>query len=119
MPTDPADSPDYGTALHYSAVSRGTPVFASDGAEVGTVQQVVDNYEEHILDGIVIRDSGGETRFVDGPEVARTFERAVLLSIDAAQVATLGPPENGPGAFRANPSVGRVGRLFGRGWKRK
>lgn len=114
-----SDPPDYGTALHYSAVHPGTPVIASDGAEVGTVQQVVDNYDEHILDGIVIRDSGGETRFVDGPEVIRTFERAVVLSIDSAEVATLGPPENGPGTFRADPAAGKVGRLFGRGWKRK
>ena len=45
---------DDGTAIHYSAVARGTPVYASDGTQVGVVDQVVDNYREHILDGIVI-----------------------------------------------------------------
>ena len=45
---------DDGAAIHYSAVSPGTPVYASDGIQVGTVDQVVDNYREHILDGIVI-----------------------------------------------------------------
>ena len=46
---------DDGPAIHYAAVPRGTPVYASDGTQVGTVDQVVDNYREHILDGIVIR----------------------------------------------------------------
>ena len=35
---------------------------------------------------------------MDAPEVARTAERAVTLSITAAQVAELGPPEEGPAA---------------------
>ena len=45
---------DDGNAIHYAAVARGTPVYGSDGIEVGRVEQVVDNYREHILDGIVI-----------------------------------------------------------------
>jgi len=43
---------DDGNAIHYAAVPRGTPVYAADGTRVGTVDQVVDNYREHILDGI-------------------------------------------------------------------
>ena len=113
-----AERRDPGHAVHYTAVVEGTPVYASDQVEVGTVSQVVDNYREHILDGIVITDTAGEARFVDGPEVARTFERAVFLSIDAAQVARLDPPTDGPGVFKANRGAGRFSRLFGRGWKR-
>ena len=52
---------DDGPAIHYTAVPRGTPVYASDGTQVGTVDQVVDNYREHILDGIVIAHRVGET----------------------------------------------------------
>jgi sporulation protein YlmC with PRC-barrel domain len=110
---------DLGTAIHYSAVSEGTPVYGSDEAEVGKVKQVVDNYDEHILDGIVIEDTTGTVRFVDGPEVSRTFERGVILSIDAEAVSRLGPPEEGPGVFGANVSAGKLGRLFGGGWKKK
>jgi sporulation protein YlmC with PRC-barrel domain len=109
---------DEGHAIHYNAVERGTPVYASDGTRVGTVDQVVDNYREHILDGIVIRGSDGEVRFVDGPEVARTFERAVQLTISAAEAAELPPPERGAGTFRANVGAGRISRLFRGGWKR-
>ena len=50
---------DQAQPIHYSAVARGTPVIASDGAEVGKVEQVVDNYREHILDGFVIKASDG------------------------------------------------------------
>jgi hypothetical protein len=109
---------DEGHAVHYTAVERGTPVYASDGPEVGTVEQVVDNHREHILDGIVIRTGDGEKRFVDGPEVGRTFERAVHLTIDSDQAAQLQPPESGAGTFRPHVRSGRLGRLFGGGWKR-
>lgn len=110
---------DEGHAIHYSAVERGTPVVSSDGEEVGRVQQVVDNYREHILDGIVLEDARGEARFVDGPEVARTAERLVTLAITATEVAELPPPEEGAGSFRANVRTGRLGRLLGGGWKRE
>jgi len=67
----------------------------------------------------VIEDAAGTVRFVDAPEVARTFERAVTLTIDAGEVAQLGPPDPGAGSFAANLSAGRVSKLFGRAWKRK
>lgn len=112
-------SDEHGSPVHYSAIERGTAVYASDGTAVGTVSQVVDNYREHILDGFVIEDGEGTVRFVDGPEVARTFERAVTLTIDASAVAELGPPDPGAGSFGANLSSGRVSKLFGRAWKKK
>jgi hypothetical protein len=98
---------DDGVAVHYTAVQPGTPVISSDGQEVGTVVKVLDNYREHIFDGLVIRTADGVERFVDAPEVTRTAERAVTLSITAAQVAELGPPEDGPRVS------GSAKRLFG------
>lgn len=109
---------DDGQAIHYSAVERGTPVYASDGTRVGTVDQMVDNYREHILDGFVILTDGGDLRFVDGPEVSRTAERGVTLTIDPAAVKELPPPEPGIGTFRANVRAGRLRRLFGGAWRR-
>ncbi len=109
---------DEGHAIHYTAVERGTPIQSSDGALVGKVHQVVDNYREHILDGIVIETASGDLRFIDAPEVNRTAERMVTLRIDQAAVAQLPPPEEGAGSFRANVRTGRMGRLFGGGWKR-
>jgi hypothetical protein len=80
---------DDGIAVHYSELPKGTPVYGSDEVEVGTVDEVRDLYREHILDGIVIKTSSGERRFVDAPEVARTAERAVTLTISSAEVAEL------------------------------
>jgi sporulation protein YlmC with PRC-barrel domain len=112
-------SDDYGTPINYSALERGTPVYDSTGAKVGEVRQVVDNYREQIFDGLVIEDTEGTVRFVDAPEVKRTFERGVTLTIDAAEVAKLPPPENGPGEFGANLSTGRLSKLFGGAWRKK
>jgi hypothetical protein len=84
-------------------------VFSSDDVEVGTVAEVLDNYREHIFDGLVIQTTSGERRFVDAPEVARTAERAVTLTITAAECADLPPPpEQGPALG------GAVKRLFRR-----
>jgi sporulation protein YlmC with PRC-barrel domain len=109
---------DEGQPIHYSAVRRGTPVIASDGEQVGTVDQVVDNYREHILDGFVIKASDGEIRFVDAPEVARTTEAAVTITIDSAAAAELPPPEEGSVNFRPNRG-GKVSRFLGGGWRKQ
>jgi hypothetical protein len=97
---------DDGIAVHYTALAKGTPVYSSDEVEVGKVVEVLDNYREHIFDGLVIEGSDGVRRFVDAPEVARTAERAVTLNISAAEVAELGPPPKRGGG-------GLLGRLFG------
>ena len=109
---------DEAQPIHYSAVARGTPVIASDGAEVGKVEQVVDNYREHILDGFVIKTSDGAIRFVDAPEVARTTESAVTLTIDAAAAAQLPPPDEGSPNFRPNRG-GRLSRMLGGSWRKR
>jgi len=109
---------DDGHAVHYAAVTRGTPVYSSDGIEIGRVEQVVDNYREHILDGVILETADRELRFVDGPEVRRTAERGVTLSITAEEASRLGPPEKAPPRFKPSRARGRVGRLFGGGWRR-
>jgi hypothetical protein len=111
-------SEDDGNPIHYSAVTRGTPVYGSDGVQVGKVDEMVDNYNEHILDGFVIELTGGDLRFVDAPEVARTAERAVRLTIDSAAAAELPPPEKAPPSFKPRRS-GRLGKLLGGSWRRR
>ncbi len=76
---------DDGHAVHYTALDRGVPVFTSDEQEVGKVAEVLDNYREHIFDGLVIETTGGDLRFVDAPEVGRTAERGVTLTITSAE----------------------------------
>jgi hypothetical protein len=80
---------DDGYAVHYLAVEHGTPVYGSDFVQAGAVDEILDNAREHIFDGIVILTPSGERRFVDAPEVARTAERGVTLTITAAEVEEL------------------------------
>jgi hypothetical protein len=96
---------DDGAALSYTALQTGIPVYGSDEVQVGTLAKVLDNAREHIFDGIEVHRSDGVRVFVDAPEVARTAERAVTLTITSAEVAGY-PPAKGGG--------GLMGRLFGR-----
>ena len=100
---------DDGHAVHYTALERGVPVISSDGEEVGKVADVLDNYREHIFDGLVIETPAGERKFVDAPEVARTAERAATLTITAAQVDQLGPPPS-----RRSGRGGLFGTILGK-----
>ncbi|HEU5142635.1 MAG TPA: hypothetical protein VFU04_05705 [Solirubrobacterales bacterium] len=109
---------DIGSAIHYAAVQAGTPVYSADGVEVGRVEAMLDNYSEHIFDGVVFVDGEGKLRFADAPEVERTAERGVLLKVGAEQAQRLGPPEKGSPKFKPNRG-GRLSRLFGGSWRRQ
>jgi hypothetical protein len=108
---------DEGPGIHYAAVARGTPVYSADDVEMGKVDEVVDNYREHILDGFVIEMTDGDLRFVDAPEVAHTAERAVRLNIDAAAAAQLPPPERGAPSFKPRRG-GRLSKMLGGSWRK-
>lgn len=94
---------DDGTAISYTALPAGVPVYDSTEAEVGTLRKVLDNARERIFDGIEVQRRDGVVVFVDAPEVARTAERGVTLNITGAELDAY-PPVKG--------AVKR--RLFGR-----
>jgi len=103
---------DDGHAIGYKVIALGTPVRSADGEQIGTVRRVQDNVREHIFDGLVIDTPAGR-RFVDAPEVARIFERAVVLTIDAAQARGLPEPAGTAARVGGSPVVRRAKR-FGR-----
>jgi sporulation protein YlmC with PRC-barrel domain len=92
--------PDLGAPIAYLALEEGTPVYSSDGRELGTVEHVLAATDADVFDGLVI--SG--PRFVDAPEVAEIHERGVLLGIDAAAAESLPEPSENPGALRVDPA---------------
>ena len=108
--------------IGYQALPRGVPVVTSDGVELGTVHRVQDNAREHIFDGIVIDTPEGR-RFVDAPEVARIFERAVVLTITAEEARAL--PEQGSAMAARMRNAGtvrrakRMGRSMRERWDRR
>lgn len=87
---------DHGDPISYLTLEPGTDVISSDGEAVGKVEHVLGDEGTDIFDGLVIdtRAGPGGRRFVDAPEVLELRERAVLLTISAAEVAGL--PEPGP-----------------------
>src|SRR3954468_18167560 len=64
-------SDDRGDPISYLTLEPGTPVFTSDGEEVGRVAHVLADADADIFDGIVIESGRGGHRFVDAPQVAR------------------------------------------------
>ena len=71
---------DHGAPIAYTVLPEGTPVLASDGTRIGTVQRVLADEGTDIFDGITVDTSDGE-RFVDAPEIDALYERAVVLTI--------------------------------------
>jgi hypothetical protein len=93
---------DDGTAISYTALPTGVPVYDRAEAEVGTLRKVLDNAREHIFDGIEVERRDGVLVFVDAPEVARTAERGVTLAITGEELDAYPPVKAG------------IKRLFGR-----
>ncbi len=77
------------------------------------MRRVLDNAREHIFDGIVIETPRGR-RFVDAPEVARIYERAVILTITAEEAEQLPEPPSGIGLRMRDAGTVRRARRLGR-----
>ena len=100
---------DHGAPVSYLTLARGTPVFASDGTRVGSVEHVLADADADIFDGLVIdvRSGPGGHRFVDAPEVASLAERGVTLTIDVAGVEALHRPSENPAGMSAGAGAER------------
>jgi hypothetical protein len=99
--------PDLGAPISYLVLASGTPVYGSDGGQIGVVEHVLAVPEEDVFDGIVVKIHDGvfkdEMRFVDAPEVAEIHEHGVALSITTADAATLPEPSENPAVLEASP----------------
>jgi hypothetical protein len=94
---------DRGAPMSYLTLEPGTPVFTSDGAEVGRVEHVLAVPEADIFDGLVVKVRGGGHRFVDGPQVADIAAGGVTLALDAGAVDGLPEPSENPPEMSADP----------------
>jgi hypothetical protein len=107
---------DLGPPSSYLAVSKGVPVFSSDGEELGKVVRALSAPKLDMFDGIVFDTTAGPGghRFVDAPEVGEIYERGVVLKIDAAEAAGLPAPGVNPGSLSVSADdlvAGRPGFL--------
>ncbi len=106
---------DAGEPISYEVLKPSTPVYSSDGVEIGTVTHVLAVPEEDLFDGIVIAGEGATMseghRFVDADYVGRIHERAVTVKLDAASCAALPKPGANPAVMEADPSQAPPGHL--------
>jgi hypothetical protein len=127
---------DAGSPISYEVLEPGTPVYSSDGREIGSVAHVLAVPEEDVFDGIVIEVPAGDRhragahrpsrhvgsedhRFADADDVDTIHERAVILKLDAAVCENLPQPSENPAVLRddpADPGSGSLGSKLRRAW---
>ncbi len=77
------------------ALDTGTPVYASDGEEVGSVAEVLGDEQNDIFNGLTVRANVlGSARYVPAEHVAQIYEDRVDLDLTGAELAEL--DEHGP-----------------------
>ena len=104
----PAPSDDV-NVVSWRMIASGMPVIASDGTQVGRVTHVLGDPEEDIFDGVGFQhDRSASPRMASASVVERITDRAVYLSVSAAEAEQCAPYQE-EHVFR----VGTPG-LFGR-----
>ena len=110
---------DLGRPVSYLALEEGAAVLASDGEEVGHVAHVLADEEQDIFDGIVIAHGLGRHTFADAEQVAAIHERAVSLTISAAEAEALPEPSENPAVMHddaAEPDASTLADKLRRAW---
>jgi hypothetical protein len=76
--------------VSWLVIRPGWKVFASDGSEIGEIDELIGDTSEDIFDGISISvDALGQPRYVDAEHVARIEQGEVHLSLDNEAAAQL------------------------------
>jgi hypothetical protein len=110
---------DLGAPISYLALEEGTAVHSADGEELGHVAHVLADEETDIFDGIVISHGLGRHTFADAEQVAEIHERAVVLTLTAAEAEVLPEPSENPAVMEDDPSDAegsRLGNKLRRAW---
>ena len=84
----------------------GTPVYSSDGAQVGTVAHVMAAEHEDIFEGIVIVEHRGHDghRYADEEVIDEIRERGIVLKLDRAAAEQLPRPTANPAVMYDDPT---------------
>ncbi len=110
---------DEGRPISYEAITVGTPVVTTTGAQFGTVHHVLQVPELDLFDGLSVKTRHG-LRFVDRDQVDEITTSVIRCALSVTEAAALpapgGPPvEEVDLARTEGPSLtARLGRLFGR-----
>jgi hypothetical protein len=88
-------SEDLGAPVAHLALKDGVPVFDRTGRRVGVVDRVLLDEATGIFEGIVIHAPPllpGRHMYAGHEQIDELRERGVVLSVDAEQLAEVGPP---------------------------
>jgi hypothetical protein len=116
---------DPGDPVAYAVLASGTPVYSSDEVRFASVTHVLAAEHEDIFEGIIVggldhevMGHGAHHRFVDESVIDRIYERAVLLTLDAAGCRALPEPSENPGELSADPTdqPSAIGAKLRRAW---
>jgi uncharacterized protein YrrD len=96
---------DLGAPVSYMTLAERSPVFASDGREVGKVAHVLADPDVDVFEGIVVETGvvPPDHCFVEADQVAEIYERGVKLGIDSELVEMLPRPSANPATMAAGP----------------
>lgn len=116
-----ASMDEYGQPRSFLEIDEGVDVLSSDGQRVGALEHVLADEQSGIFDGVIIDTSVGPGghRFVDAAEVDEFRERAVLLSVSAADVEHLPEPSANPAVMQhggEEDSEGALAQKLRRAW---
>jgi hypothetical protein len=93
---------DKGAPIAYMVLAEGTTVYSADGAELGTVKRVLADSDADIFDGLIVDTQEGD-RFVDAPNVAELYERAVVLALSSDDAQHMPEPTPSPAVMEPTP----------------
>jgi len=96
------------TAISYKAAVPGTPVLSSSGAQIGTLEHVLEIPELDVFDGIVIATHAG-LRFIDADqvrEITRGHIQSSLADGPTDRRCTGSTRWSTPGTASTTPSAG-------------
>ena len=87
-------------AISYKAAVVGTPVLSTSGAQIGTLEHVLEIPDLDLFDGIVIATHAG-LRFIDADQVREITRSHIQSSLDDTEASQL-PPPDGPPVYRVD-----------------
>lgn len=113
------------TPIAYTALPNGTPVFTSDGIEIGRVEHVLQDSSLDLFDGLAVTTDKG-LRFVDANRVGRITAAAVETTLTDEEARALPEPQGtevldaDPDQYGGNGLSAWFGRMFMREhWMRR
>jgi len=93
---------DKGAPIAYMVLAEDTPVYTADGVKLGKVKRVLADAESDIFDGLIVDTREGD-RFVDAPNVAELYERAVVLGLSSDDAQHMPEPTPSPAVMEPTP----------------